>query len=319
MTQITFIGFLLALIPSLHVIALGREWSDPTGHFRVDAELVGSSGDTAVLKKRNGGMLAVQIAQLKPEDQEFIAGKRIEDEAKASATPESIGELQTWTSRDGFELRGRVVSFGSKQIEIKRTRGFISVNGTAFTNLNLFYQHIVPKVVAEFVDSSVKDEKDLERWLKANQGDPPPLNVEGVLLRLEDGSDLAVPFFLFSEKDLEVLRPGWEQWKEAQASEADRNREDFLMRSQADSYQRQRQRQQNNEASSHQIQMMQLELLAANAGLTTIWEVLMRPNNGLYSRITSVVVSARNSAQAEQIALQKYPGFLTVGIQAVSR
>lgn len=306
---------LSVLLPIVFSTALhAREWSDSTGRIKIDAEYFAASGDTVVLKKRNGSLVGLEIAQLSSADQQYLDEKKKALEADAASAEKPIDQFQTWTSRSGFELRGRVVAFGRREVAIRRVAGIVNVNGTAFSRLNTFYQHIVPKVVAEFADPSVQTIKDVERWLRTQNGNPAPFTIEGVLMKLEDGSELAVPFFLFSEKDLAILNPGWEQWKAEQSSEEDRKREDFLMSVQADSYQRQK----DAEAASHQIQMMQLEMLAVNAGVISIWEVLLRPRPGVYGRETSVMVPAQNSLQAEQLAMQRYPGYVTAGVRRAS-
>jgi hypothetical protein len=61
--------------------------------------------------------------------------------------------------------------------------------------------------------------------------------------------------------------------------------------------------------------MMQLGLMVAAGGLE-LWEVeVSRPNNTVYGYRTSVVIPARNSLAAQQIAQKRYPGW-TVGAAA---
>ncbi len=306
----------------------GREWVDASGRVKFDAELLARGEDTIVLKKADDSLIAVRIDQLSAEDQAFVRAQQDAEPLVAAATPSdpaapvqpsldppSLDEFHTWTSVDGFEMRGRIIAFGRRDVEIRRTAGVVTVNGTALSRLGDFYQYLIPKIVANHADPSVQTPQDVLAWLRRQQGEPPAISVEGVLMKMEDGSELAVPFFLFSSEDLEILRPGWEQWKSDAASEADRNREDFLVRLQADQYQRQRDAETNRE----RIQMMQLEMMAANAGVIGIWEVLLRPLPGVFAREMSVMVPARNSGQAEQLALQRYPGFATAGVRRASR
>jgi hypothetical protein len=302
------------LVAAIASTLSAREWADTTGRFKIDAEYFAANEDTVVLKKRNGSLIGLQIAQLSTADQQFLDEKKKALAAEAASPEKSLDQFQTWTSKSGFEIRGRIVAFGRREVTIRRVAGIVNVNGTAYSRLNTFYQQIIPRIVAQFSDPSVQTIADVERWLRGQSGNPAPFTIEGVLMKLEDGSELAVPFFLFSDKDLAILNPGWEQWKAEQASDDDRKREDFLMSVQADSYQRQREA----DAASHQIQMMQLEMLAVNAGVISIWEVLLRPRPGVYGRETSVMVPAQNSLQAEQLAMQRYPGFVTAGVRRAS-
>ena len=47
---------------------------------------------------------------------------------------------------------------------------------------------------------------------KVYAGQPRKSTCEEVLVELENGDEHGVPFFFFSEQDLQVLRPGWERW-----------------------------------------------------------------------------------------------------------
>lgn len=302
--------FAVVCVSPLHA----RQWTDATGRLKIDADFFAASDDTVVIKRRNGSLVALKIDQLSSEDQQFVQEKRTLLESAVRDASTEPGDLQTWRSVGGFEFRGRAIAFGRREVSMQRTAGIVTINGTALSRLNTFYQHIAPKIVAQYADPNVSTTQDLDRWLRNMRGTPPTFTVEGVLMKLEDGSELAVPFFLLSEKDLAILSPGWEQWKQEHASEVDRKREDFLMTVQAESYQQQRE----VDAASHQIQMMQLELLAVNAGLISIWEVMLRPRPGVYARPTSVILSAQNSLEAEQQALQNYPGFTVAGVRRAS-
>ena len=68
--------FCIALMPSLLVIApvtSAREWTDTTGGFSVEAELVEVKDDKVSLKKPSGQVVAVPIAKLSKGDREYIA------------------------------------------------------------------------------------------------------------------------------------------------------------------------------------------------------------------------------------------------------
>jgi len=67
-----------------------------------------------------------------------------------------------------------------------------------------------------------------------------------------------------------------------------------------------------------QIAWLQLQISAVNAGLTGIWEVYLYPPAGSAIYPMSVVVSARNSDTASQIAMQNNPGFTAGGVRRVS-
>ncbi len=294
-----------------------RDWHSLAGRFVARGEFFAANADTVVIRRRNGSLVSVALADLASDDQAFVREARAEirrrevDDA-ASGTADSLQAEHTWTSREGFELRGRVIAFGRRDVVLARSGGVTTVNGTAFSRLDAFRQHIVLQIVAEMADPAVETERDLDRWIRGFRGQQQKFTVEGVMLRLADGVEIPMPFFLLSEADLEILRPGWEQWESEQASEESRQREDFLLEVQAQEYQRDRQQ-------ASQIEMMNLELMAAATGITTIWEVTLMPRPGVYARPMSVVVSARDSLQAQQMALSRFPGYVVGPVRSLNR
>jgi hypothetical protein len=309
---------MLAAICGSAVGATPRDWTDPEGRFLIRGEAFATNENTVVVKKENGDLVGVRIDQLSQADQEFLqqreAERRLRDPVplpQAEAPVAADEQLQTWTSRDGFTFKGSIIGFGRRDITIRRVTRLIDVNGVAFTNLDPVTQYIVLQIVAELDDPSVQTERDLDRWVRRQGGQPRTFTVEGVLLRLTDGSNVPVPFFVFSEQDQSVLRPGWEQWQDEQTSDVDRQREDFLTTVQADHYHQEREQ-------ARQIQMMQLELMAAGIGLTRIWEVQLIAVQGRFARPLAVMVSARDSFQAQQMAMARFPGYVAGTIRAVT-
>ena len=288
-----------------------REWNDVSGQFLARGEYFASNDDTVVVRRRNGALVGVELKDLSAVDQQFVKERRAAIES-TEPQPDALDQYQTWRSRSGFEVKGRIVAFGRRDVEFRRMFGMPVVNGVTFSRLPPFSQITAIQIVAEFDDPSVKTEKDLNRWAAKLGAEPRSFSVEGVLLKLEDGTELPVPFFMFSEADLNALRPGYEQWKDSKASEESRAREDFLLQLQAEEHNRGR-------MESRQIEMMKLNLMAAATGVTTIWEVFLVPPPGVYARPLSVVVPARDSLQAQQMALAQYPGFRINATRSLSR
>jgi len=134
-------------------------------------------------------------------------------------------------------------------------------------------------------------------------------------MQLESGDLIPVPFFLFSDDDLEILQPGWEAWLNAEEDDQARAREDLLIQNEA----RQYQRQQQQDTERRRIEVLKLNMLAAATGVTTIWEVGLEPGPGVYGRLTTVMVTARNSEVAARMALQQHPGYEVIGVRRASR
>lgn len=303
--------------------AAARDWTDAGGRVVVRGEAFAVNPHTVVIQRPNGELIGLRISDLSAADQAFLKEHQAELVPEPQPAPEpdqpppnqpdiqpaprpvpaTPPPGQLWTSRDGHQIRGRAIGFSKDQITIGRAGRLINVNGVAYSNLDPVAKYVVLQVVAEFDDPTVRTERDLNEWVRRQGGQPRTFPVEGVVLSLADGKKVTVPFFLFSDQDLSALRPGWEQWKHEQATDTEKERENFLMSVQAQQYQLEREK-------ARQIQMMQLELLATTTGLTTVWEVYLMPAPGVYARPLSVVVSARTSAQAQQIAMSRYPGYV---------
>jgi hypothetical protein len=272
-----------------------RVWTDNTGKFTQEAELVDFDERIAVLKKDNGRLVAIEIEDLSKEDREYLASK----EAKETVTKATSKE-HVWTLTDGEKIAGRVVRYGRREVVLERRNNRIFVNGRPITELSKLQQTVIPRIVAHFEKKPVKDMKGVESVLVANKGRV-AYNVDGVLLELDGGDLFAVPFFLFSEKDLAVLEPGWDEWLEAEKDQQRQQEESTMLRSLANEYQK-------NQAIDHRIQMLRLA-----SEWFDLWQVVLIAPNGAES---SVVVPARNSAQAQLLAKQQCPA---CGIGATRR
>lgn len=297
--------FIACVVPSM--TALGRIWSSENGHYKMEAELISFSKEAAVLKRPTGELVAVVVKELSKEDQEYLNSKETQEKASKSAS-----ELQTWTTANGMKVRGRVLAFGKKNLVVQRKLGKVHIGDTMFSELDGLHQKVILKILSELEKTEIEDERQLVEWAKSLGGQPKTYPLEGVLLKLESGDEIGVPFFLFSEDDLAILQPGWELWLSKHESEEEQAHESFLVRSAAMAYQQDR-------AAKQEIEMLKLNMLGAAVGVTAIWKVGLRPANGGYGRPMSIMVSAQNSTQAAAMALQRNPGYAVLGVSRVSR
>jgi hypothetical protein len=208
-----------------------------------------------------------------------------------------------------------VIGYGTRTLVITTQSGAIQVNKTPLSRMDQIYKKMMPKIVAEFDDKSVKTESDLALWGRKLRGKEKSFTVDGVLMELENGEKIAVPLFLFSEKEREVLEAGWDTWKAESTAEDERNRESFLAEASAAEYHRS---QEAAAQASQQIQLMQLSMMAVNAGIAEIWQVQMMPRPGVRARPMVVMVPAQNSGQAQALAAEKYPAFVPGATAQVS-
>ncbi|WP_254507472.1 SHD1 domain-containing protein [Anatilimnocola floriformis] len=79
---------LLAIIVSgWNSVALAREWSDATGSFKIEAELVAVRGGKVVLEKADGAIISVPLEKLSAADQKYLADLKNPAPSPAPAIP----------------------------------------------------------------------------------------------------------------------------------------------------------------------------------------------------------------------------------------
>jgi hypothetical protein len=282
-----------------------REWKDATGRYAVEADLLAYTDAHVVLKRQDGKLVEVEIAQLSDADRQFLNSKEATQQS-------SGGGLQTWTLKNGLKFVGRIVGFGRKDVVIQRKRGKVYVNDRTFTNLPEVYQRMIPPIVSHFENTEINGLEGLTQWALKLKGQPHQFTVDGVLIELENGDEYGVPFFFFSNQDLNILKPGWDRWLAAHEDAARQEQEDFRVRAQAEAYQRDRQ-------MNQQIARMQLLLTAADAGVVDVWEVALQPGPGVMAPPQIVIVPGRSSQQAAAAALSQNPNFIVGGARRLNR
>jgi hypothetical protein len=280
---------------------VAREWKDASGKYSVKGDLIAYNAEQAVIKKSNGNLIAANIADLSVADREYLKSKESEDMVRAHAN-----RLQTWTFRGGYKATGRLVDYIRRDVQLVRKRGRVYVNDRPLENLPDVYQVIVRRIVSHFENVPIENNRDVDKWLNQKEHNPRKYTCDGVILELENGDEVALPFFLFSETDLMLLEPGWERWLKAKEDEAAKARETFLLTAQARAYDAQRQQAQQ----AQQIAYLQLGLLATAVGALELWEVALEPPPGAYATPLSVIVPGRDSEAATAAALQRYPGYI---------
>ncbi|QDU90351.1 hypothetical protein Pla175_37550 [Pirellulimonas nuda] len=300
--------FLLAVAGPL-LGAQARTWSDASGDYTLDAQLVTFNQRFVVLERDDHELVSIEITTLSDDDREYLASREAAQTAQqASQAP------QTWTLRDGSQVTARVVDYAQQQLTLQRRRGRVYVNDRPLRNLPAFYQKIVPQIVAQAENLSRPTQAGLEDWLVGQRGGPRVFSVEGVLLETENGDEYGVPFSLLSDEDQRVLRPGLRAWQAEQQRENYQGQQDAAYRLRALAHARQ----QNNQVRREMAELS-LNLQQAQAGITSAWEVTLYPAAGVSAAPRWVVVWGRDSRQATLRALEQNPGFVAGPVRRVAR
>lgn len=287
--------------------AEAREWKDASGKYSFEADLIAYNETDLVLQKADKTLVAVDMEQLSTADQEYVKSKEA-----AEAVDKKGAKQQVWKMRSGLEVIGDVIDYVQKDVTFSMTRGKIYVNDQLFENLTGIQQKVVPAIAAHFTGRDIKDRAGLFDWLKRRKGEPETFTCEGVQMEMENGDLYAVPFFLFSDEALAVLKPGWDEWAAKNATFEQQQETELRLQTQAADFH-------DNQAETNQLLKMQLQMQAYGAGLFSLWEVMLYPNAGTGGWPLYVVVPGRDSRQAGFAALEKNPGYSLGPIAKVSR
>ncbi len=303
----------LSLVVTLITLSLvchaeARTWKSASGNYTIEADLVAFTEEKVILQREDKQLASVEIKQLSNADQTYLAS----DEARIK-TEELHNGKQTWTTKGGVTIIGKVVNFVSKDVTITRRRGNLYVNDRKFSNLPRVYQLIVPKIVGHYENNLVDDEKKLESWLIRQEGGPlVSYKVDGVKLEFENGDMYGIPFFLLKDEDARILKATWDEWTDKDTSYGERSSIAGELRSLAAA-------RQQDAAVDRQIAQLQLGMQAVDAGVTSLWEVTLYPAAGNYGSPLWVVVPGRDSRVATNNALSRNPGYLAGPVRRVSR
>ena len=293
-----------------------REWTDSSGQHKVKAELVDFDDATVVMRRLpDGELLAVPLDRLSKADQDYL--KSVQDTQSQKAGKKGS---HVWTLRDGRRVTGRLLRYGRGTMTIGRSLGKVLVTATPddpgieppvvrkpVRDISDWNQYMILKVVSNHEEGvTVNTLAELESWFTKLKGQTRDYKLEGVILELENQDQFAVPFFLFSEKDLTYLEPGWKEWsgideayaEEEQIRQAEQQKQSLYLRAREREFQR------------DQNQQMLVNYMVFGVGQ---WEVQLIPGPGVAAGPTSVIVPGRNSNDARNEAMMRYPNF-NVGI-----
>jgi hypothetical protein len=286
--------FLMSMGASASLSA--RTWTDATGRFKVDADLIAINDDVVVLKSKSGRLIAVEIAQLSPGDQDFL---RTEEAGTSKLGAKDKDHV--WRLQGDAKLTGSIVGYFAQDLIVERRNAKLFVEGNEEKDVPELLMRMLSRIVEHFEMAKIEDLPSLKNWLSQQGKMPHVYPIEGVRIALTSGEEVKVPIFLLASAERALLEPGLTRWKALQnekLEEMERSwyaqREAVMLSSAVRAYQQ-------DAASQAQARMLQLDLLAVDAGVTDLWEVLLIPPNP-YAYPFTVVVPARNSAAAQLVA-----------------
>lgn len=300
-------GFALVISFGLLTNLVAREWKDISGNYTFEADLIAYNETDLVLQKPDKTLVAVDMEQLSEADQEYVRSKEA-----AEAVDKKGAKQQVWTMANGLDVIGNVVDYVRKDITFSMARGKVYINDQLFENLTGIQQKVAPLIAAHFTQRPITDRAGLVDWLKRDRGAPQTFTCEGVQMEMENGDLYCVPFFLFSDKALAALKPGWDEWASQHATFEQQQESELRLQTQAQAFQ-------ENSAETNQLLKLQLQMQAYGAGLFALWEVMLYPGPGVGGWPLYVVVPGRNSMQAGEAALAQNPGYTLGPIARVQR
>lgn len=286
-----------------------REWVDITGNVKINGTMIASDDKEVVIKldkKRDGHeLLAVEIEQLSQNDRDYLSS----EEARQALQSES--EKQAWELNSGLKVYGKLVGFVKDEVNIQRKRGRIYINDRVLENLPEVYQKMLPKLVAIQEDKKIETHADFVKWVTAQKGRLVTYHVEAITLEFPNGDEYDIPLAFLSPSSTKVLRPAYEQWVALEKDASDRDEKYVEQKRQRDLYLQSRAAAINTQQQMMEIARLNLVMNSVSAGATNLWEVALYPPQNYYSAYPLlVVVPARDSATASNIAMQQHPGFV---------
>src|SRR3982750_1716796 len=115
MSKLAFSLTLLLMAPNL---AVARIWTDSTGRYKVDADLIAFDDKTVILQRPDHELGQVPIEKLSQADRDYLKSKEANETAKKIS-----GANQTWTLRNGLKIVGKVVGYSRKELVLQLRRG----------------------------------------------------------------------------------------------------------------------------------------------------------------------------------------------------
>ena len=287
-----------------------RVWTDTSGQFKVEADLVVADQSLVVLRTAKGNLLAVKISELSEADRSYLNAQETQDVIKKF---DVVKDFPAFRLVDGTEVVGPVTGYGITPLVVYRKSGDVIVGETEYKKLIPIYREIIPEIVGHFENANLRTPNELEKWLEKSGPAPHSYQMETVSLQTADQGTVKIPLFMFDPQDRYELDAGFARWKslhESEAAQAEKENylRDELIRAKVVS----RYRNKADVAAAvreSNFRMMQLNLLATNAGVTDIWEVSLNAPVP-YAQPITVMISAPDSATAESLALKQYPKFV---------
>jgi len=284
---------IVLLLASAQVVS-ARQWTDSTGKYHQEAEVVTFDGQLVVLKKAQGRLVAVPLSSLSTADQEYLKSKQAKDDMASMASKD-----RTWSLIDGKTMTGQVIKFGQKEITFERKFAVLYVNGKPFKDLSDWRQYMALKLVSHEENKDYASDDAVQSLIASRMAAPLVYNVKGVMFLLQSGEEIGVPFWMLSDKSRAVLQPQWDAWlaaeKEAEQREQHQQEQSTMARAAANEYQ---QIQRNQQA---QLQMQYLQFASQWYDL---WQVVVTAPDGTS---TTTIVPARDSREAQIRAQQQCP------------
>ena len=182
-----------------------RNWTDSSGLYKFEGKIIARDDKRVVIEKKDKSLLSVELSQLSKSDLEYL-------EANKEQHLDSTQEVQEWHLENGVTIKGAVVEYGSRVVEMRKRRGKIYVNDKLFDNLPEIYQQIIPQLVAKVEGVDIEKKAHIDRWKKKLKSTTKKYQAEGVKLELENGDLYTIPLFMFTQQDRRILEPGLDAW-----------------------------------------------------------------------------------------------------------
>jgi hypothetical protein len=243
-----------------------REWSDASGAFRLEAELVEfyEGAEIVALRGTDDALRYIPLSSLSEADQAYVAAQREAgvDEEEPVTVPQPVAqqpevgalepnedpeadenpvivingeqELEVWRLVDGRQIGFTSWRFAEKTISFSRRSGKVYYGRQEFEDLPDWQQKLALKDLGERFNKELESIRDLSYNLARSTDQKVSYEATGVELILPDGTAFLVPFYELHHEDRAPIQEEWVAWaaereREA-AEEAEQARENYERR-----------------------------------------------------------------------------------------
>jgi hypothetical protein len=299
-----------ALVLALPNSTLARQWTDKSGNFHLEAELVFVEEGVVVLDAGQKGLVAVRLEQLSDEDVAFVKSEGAREAIRTRSGTDADPE---WELVDGTVIKGSLTEVTVQRLVIARKLSKIYVNAQPLEDARPIYHKLIPLIVNHFEGTHLQSLKEVEDFLTKRS--PPAVEyvVESVVLSTESAGAIHIPNFLFKERFQTMFAPALARARALQEAELSEEEIAAIRQEERALLYPYRSNAIHTGADPRAVRMLRFGSAPVAIAPLEAWEVNMVSNVPYRAPFTALIF-ADDSASAGAIAAERFPGYVVGGV-----